>query len=330
MNPAFSVIFFTTLSGAGYGVLTWLGALLATSRFDLFARGQAPGASLWLLLLALGLLLCGCALATIGLVSSLFHLGKPGRAWRAFSQWRTSWLSREGVLAMLTFVPAVWLGVLIALALAGADAGAARLQRLAPALGAAMAVLALITVACTAMIYASLTPIPAWRHQLVVPVYLAFAVLTGGLLLATLLALAGTVVGNLAAFAALLAALALAALKWRYWRDIDATPLPATRGAAVGLPGRTVSVFERPNTEANYITREMGFVLARKHARRLRPIALVLFAGVPALCMLPAWLLVHVDAAPWFAVAAASALAGAFVERWLFFAEAKHLVTLYY
>jgi DMSO reductase anchor subunit len=103
-----------------------------------------------------------------------------------------------------------------------------------------------------------------------------------------------------------------------------------TRADAVGLPGREVSVFERPHTESNYLTREMGFVVARKHSRKLRVIALLLFAVVPILLLLPVWFFVHLDAAPWLALAGVSALAGAFVERWLFFAEAKHLVTLYY
>jgi DMSO reductase anchor subunit len=56
----------------------------------------------------------------------------------------------------------------------------------------------------------------------------------------------------------------------------------------------------------------------------------LLFALVPALLALPAWLVAHLDAGPWFAAAAVSALLGAAVERWLFFAEARHLVTLYY
>ncbi|MEO5630109.1 MAG: hypothetical protein ABIQ62_10130, partial [Thermomonas sp.] len=90
------------------------------------------------------------------------------------------------------------------------------------------------------------------------------------------------------------------------------------------------TVFERPHTEANYITREMAFVVARTHARTLKLLAVALFAVLPILLMLPMWLLVHIDSAPWFTVAAISALAGAFVERWLFFAQAKHVVTLYY
>jgi DMSO reductase anchor subunit len=317
VHPAFSVIFFTTLSGAGYGLLLW-SALAA-----LFHRAQ-PGALLLALLLAL-------ALITTGLVSSLAHLGKPGRAWRAFSQWRTSWLSREGVMALTTFVPAL---LLVALAwLEWVDPTShvflARPGALTAVVCLAAVACALVTVACTAMIYASLPPIPAWRHQAVVPVYLLFALLTGGLLCATLLAWNGSI-SNMVAVAGLVAAIALATLKWRYWHDIDTTPLVMTRADAVGLPGRQVSVFERPHTESNYLTREMGFVVARKHSRKLRVIALVLFAVLPALLMLPVWLFVHLDAAPWLAVAAGCALLGAVVERWLFFAEARHLVTLYY
>ena len=89
-------------------------------------------------------------------------------------------------------------------------------------------------------------------------------------------------------------------------------------------------MFERPHTEANYLTKEMGFVVARRHAKWLRRIAVVLFAVLPVLLLLPAWIFVHADLAPWFTAAAMCAVAGAFVERWLFFAEAKHMVTLYY
>ena len=312
MNPALSVIFFTTLSGAGYGLLFWAAyeALL----------GQAPARPLlWSVLLAL-------LLSTLGLLSSLLHLGKPARAWRALSQWRTSWLSREGVMALLTA------GVALALAAAllpgMLDANATGGPPRFGAIGVAACVLAMacvaVTVYCTAMIYASLKPIPAWRHRLVPVVYLLFALFTGGLLLRALGAASGTRTMLLPTLLCVLLALALALRKWRYWRDIDRTPLPATRGDAVGLPQRQVLVFERPHTEANYLTREMAFVLARAHARRLRLLALLLFGLVPIACALAGG-----SPALWTA-AALSALAGTFVERWLFFAEAKHLVTLYY
>jgi DMSO reductase anchor subunit len=190
---------------------------------------------------------------------------------------------------------------------------------------------ALATVICTAMIYASLKPIPAWGHWLVLPGYLGFALLCGGLLLAALDASqAGRAPSPMAAKALLFLAAALGALKLHYWRSIDAAALPATRGDAVGLPGRTVSVFERPNTEANYITREMAFVVARAHAQRLRGLALLLFAIAPIACLLATGRVPGIAPAAWLWIAAIAALAGAFVERWLFFAQARHVVTLYY
>ena len=120
-------------------------------------------------------------------------------------------------------------------------------------------------------------------------------------------------------------------LKARAWGYVDEGRAPVSRNSALGLPhSRPVQVFERPHTEANYLLKEMGFVLARKHARVLRLAAVLLFAIVPALLVLPVWLLPHLDTGPWLLGAALSALAGAFVERWLFFAQARHLVTLYY
>jgi DMSO reductase anchor subunit len=317
MHPAFSVIFFTTLSGAGYGLLIWaaLAAMLRTS-----------GATS-----VLACVLLGLVLATVGLLSSMAHLGKPGRAWRAFSQWRTSWLSREGVAAVATYLPAAGLAALMGIvvfASHGDDGIPPRFAGMVTGLSLWLIASALATVACTAMIYASLKPIPAWRHGLVVPVYLLFALLTGGLLCAALLESIGRGVPA-AALAGIVLALLVAACKFVYWRAVDA-PLPFTRADAVGLKGREVGVFERPHTQANYLTTEMGFVLARKHGRALRASALVLFAVLPMLLLLPVALFTHLDATPWLWAAALSAIAGAFVERWLFFAQARHLVTLYY
>lgn len=334
MNPAFSVLLFTTLSGAGYGLLAWVGFAIATVPPGMFAQDD-PDWSMWFSRRLFVLLATGIALTAIGLLSSTFHLGKPLRAWRAFSQWRTSWLSREGLLAVLAWVPG--------LVLAGWCAGEGHASRDAmnaalPWIGAALAVLSLLTVACTAMIYASLKPIPAWRHPLVVPVYVAFALATGFLLLAALMLVdwsrtfdegAFIVVHPSAPWIAAVFLVALAAMKVFYWRAIDRIELP-TRAAATGLEGfGGIATFERPHTEANYLTREMGFVLARRHAGKLRIIALVLFAILPLFALAAAAGSPTVAPCAFWA-ATVSALAGAFVERWLFFAEAKHVVMLYY
>lgn len=310
MNPAFSVIVFTTLTGTGFGLWFWIALRIALGDRPQWFDGLG-----WML----GLL-AAAALVAAGVIASLWHLGKPARVWRAFSQWRSSWMSREGVFAVASVAAAA---VLFAIQWLQGPAWATR------ATAALLAVLCVLAVLSTAMIYASLKPIPAWRHRLVVPAYLLFAALGGGLLFGPF---AGTTLDapNLIGAGIVAGAIALWLVKRRYWRDLDRDTLPQTRGDAVGLPDRDVSVFERPHTEANYLTREMGFVVARKHAKRLRAISAVLFALVPALCALPVWLLPHGDATPLLWVGAVSFQVGALVERWLFFAEAKHLVTLYY
>lgn len=316
MNPALSVILFTTLSGAGYGLLAWLGVSIAL----LGVRGQVLPALVGVQIAAL---LLGLVLSTIGLFASMAHLGKPLRAWRAFSQWRSSWLSREGVMSMATLLPAAGVGAM----LLWVEPGATTTPLLA-VLGLLLALCALATVACTAMIYASLKPIPAWRHPLVVPVYLLFALLTGlGLLFALMLGMLGNQGPGMMLVTLVVVGGLLAALKWLYWYEIDRESVPVSRGTAIGMPKRKAAVFERPHTEASYVTREMVFTVARRHARWLRLAASLLIVGGPLL----AWPLLHF-ASPAIALCAAALLmlAGAFVERWLFFAQARHVVAQYY
>ncbi len=318
MNPALSVIFFTTLSGLGYGLLAWSGVAVLI--------GTSPRALLASLLL-------GVALAIVGLLCSVGHLGKPLRAWRAFSQWRSSWLSREGIVALATLVPAALLALVLLPRFVALDVGplASPGTALPIAIGASVLVTlgALATVYCTAMIYASLKPIPAWTHRSVPTVYLLFSLASGGVAFLALRALFGATPSRMTLLLAIASLGVLALLKARYWSTIDTTPLPVTRGDAVGLPQREVRVFERPHTEGNFVTREMVFVLARKHRSRLRAIALSAFATLPAL-VLAATAFFPSAAAALLGVATLSVLLGAFVERWLFFAEARHLVSQYY
>jgi DMSO reductase anchor subunit len=116
-----------------------------------------------------------------------------------------------------------------------------------------------------------------------------------------------------------------------YWRSIDTEAAHSNAGSATGLGSLgTVRLFEAPHTSENYLLKEMGFRIARKHASKLRRIAIALGFCLPALLSL-----VPLVSAGWPAVlatllAAGSASIGIFVERWLFFAEAKHAVTLYY
>ena len=306
MHPSLSVIFFTTASGAGYGLLALLGVL---APFGLLPADPRFG------LVALALAL---AAITAGLLSSTLHLGQKQRAWRAFSQWRSSWLSREGVAAVATYLPAGLFGI-----------GWVFLGNVSKAAGVLAALGAVATVYCTSMIYQSLKPVPRWHNRWVVPNYLALALMSGLLWLAPVLQVFGArpELGGLVPVAIVLAAV----LKLGYWRFIDSAPATSTAGSATGLGSfGTVRLFEAPHTSENYLLKEMGFSIARKHAAKLRRIAIGLGFGLPFLMSL-----VPFVAPGWPAIAAALAAAivgtvGIFVERWLFFAEAQHAVTLYY
>jgi sulfite dehydrogenase (quinone) subunit SoeC len=308
MHPAFSVIFFTTASGAGYGLLALLG-ILAPS-------GLLPD-SLWFGIVSLTVAL---ALITAGLFASTAHLGHPERAWRAISQWRTSWLSREGLAAIATYVPALLFG--LGWLYAGRAAGAVAV------LGIASAVMAAMTVWCTAMIYASLKPIHQWCNGLVAPNYLALSLMTGALWLQAFACL-WTQDNALASLIAAIAVVPAALLKFRYWQFIDTTRAVSSVASATGLKGR-VRFLDGPHTEESYLLKEMGYRIARKHATKLRRIAAVLAFAVPFVLSLLAFFASGVLATIAAIAAVVLAMAGVLIERWLFFAEAKHSVMLYY
>ena len=180
------------------------------------------------------------------------------------------------------------------------------------------------------MIYASLKPVREWRQQLVPPVYLAFALMTGALLLHAVLLLFGAARGWAAALALLATALAFG-LKGRYWAAIGRAEPGPTPETATGLGARgKVRMLEPPHTETNYLLSEMGFRVARKHAAKLRLYA-CLFGGVGAALLTLLALLARGALASLLALLAALfGLTGVLIERWLFFAEATHTVTLYY
>lgn len=307
MHPAYSVILFTTASGAGYGLWFWLGLRIATSGATMSLAHD------------LVTLILGGFLVTLGLLSSTLHLGRPERAWRAFSQWPTSWLSREGVAAVATFVPAALL--FLALFLPGGG--------LAPVAAILLVIGAVGTVWCTGMIYASLRTVPEWHHGLVPVAYLVLAAATGALLLATIDALFGRLLpGTLVLTAVSL--LAAAVIKSAYWTRIDAADAPYTMAQAIGVPGASaIAPLDPPHTQPNFVMREMGYAVARRHARRLRLWALGLGFAVPLGTVALAAVLPALAAA-FLLPGVVSGAVGIWAERWLFFAEAKHLSMLYY
>jgi DMSO reductase anchor subunit len=306
MHPALSIVFFTTASGAGFALLMLLGIAAPL--------GLLPESS-WFGFVALAI---AFVLAVAGLVSSAFHLGRPERAWRAFSQWRSSWLSREGVMSVMTFIPAAIFA--IGWVFFGVTGGVIGLC------GFLAAICAAVTIACTGMIYASLKPIHQWHNRWVVPNYLLLGLMAGLLLLDLIVRFWIRPVGL-----PILTMVAVGVAWWlkeSYWRFIDTSVATSTVASATGLGLRgKVRMLEPPNTEENYLLKEMGFRVARKHRMRLRLIARVATFLVPFLATLLALVL---GSTLFAAVAVLSAALGLVIERWLFFAEAKHTVVLYY
>ena len=285
MHPAPSVILFSTLSGLGFGFLAFLG-------WGAVAASGCAAFFLWAL---------GYGLAVAGLLSATFHLGNPRNALKAFTQWRTSWLSREAWAATLTLAVMALYGVAVATG-----------TRL-PLLGLLGTTLCLATLVSTAMIYASLRSVPRWHHWSTPALFLLYAA-AGGSLLA----------GQVTLATVLLLALGLAQI-WVWWDgDTRFARSATTLATATGLTGGAVRAFEPPHTGPNYLLREMVHVIGRKHAMKLRAIALVLASFLPALLLILPFS--HALAA----LAVVSHLAGALVARWLFFAEAEHVVGLYY
>ena len=287
MHPAPSVIVFNTFSALGFGLLFWLG-------FD----ATPPTGWVGFIFFAVAYIM-----AVGGLVASTFHLGHPERAIKAFSQWRSSWLSREGICAV---------AALIVMAIYGA--GLVFFSAAWPLLGWIGALLSLGVVFTTSMIYAQMKTVPRWRHWSTPALFLLLA-LGGGALFAAKITIA-----------IILLILAGAAL-FVHWTVGDkalensgSTLASATQLGSIGK----VRAFEPPHTGTNYLLKEFAFQVGRKHAFNLRIVAMGLGFAIPvlALLILPG----HVGAA----VAVLSHIAGVLALRWLFFAQAEHVVGLYY
>ncbi|MBT4238050.1 MAG: dimethyl sulfoxide reductase anchor subunit [Oceanospirillaceae bacterium] len=303
MHPAFSVLIFTVTSGAGYGLLAWLGA------------GQLLGFTQTLTVnqqIVIGLM--AMVLVSIGLASSTMHLANPKNAWRSFSRFRTSWLSREAVFAILLYPVAGLYAAAIFWQWSGINILA----------GLSM-ILALVTLFTTSMIYASLKTIRQWNTPMVPALFMAYALISGGVLFLAVDAFFGTLKPQLQAVVMGLVVIPLALkLVYFFWQG---KPQGATIQTATGFSQASVRLLDAGHSAPTFLNREFGYQVAADQLLRLRvimtlvtfivPLALVycVFGGLVGAELLGlAWLIM---------------MAGLLLERWLFFAEARHVVRLY-
>ncbi len=286
MHPAPSVIVFSTLSGLGFGLLAFLGLGM-----------PAPGGFVAFVFFTIAYLL-----AVGGLIASIFHLGHPERALKAFTQWQTSWLSREA-----------WCAVSALFCMAIYGAGLVFFDHRLYGFGYIGAALSIFTVFTTSMIYAQIKTVPRW-HNFTTPLMFLSICIAGGALLA----------GEVQIAMPLLVVAGVAQVAHWLQGDRALASSGTTIATATGLGARgDVRAFEPPHTGTNYLHKEFVYVIGRKHAMKLRVLAIVLMVLLPLVLLITHS---HVLAA----LAVLSHLTGVFAARWLFFAEAEHVVGLYY
>jgi sulfite dehydrogenase (quinone) subunit SoeC len=322
MHPAFSVIFLTTLIGVGQGLFLALFTVQAYALFGVLPPVNATTFYAHGSVLAL-------AFIAAGLAASFFHLGRPERAWRSASQWRTSWLARE-VIALPAF------GTLLAAYgfahLTGMKPTLALLPSGQPvdatvALGTIATLLAFALFVCTGMVYACLRFLREWHSPLTVLNYVLLGGASGFTLASAFAAvqqprlvpfLAGWALAlTLAAFLGHLSALE---------RNRRLRPV-STLQSAIGIKHPVIAQKSRGFTGASFNTREFLHARPRAFLRAVKWSAIVGVFLVPALLLAAA---LSTASLALLAVAFAVQYLGLLAERWFFFAQANHPQNLYY
>jgi len=321
MHPAFSVIFLTTLIGAGQGLflalytgqLYALANLLPGQSSDFYAIG-----SLLALLLLIG-----------GLVASVFHLGHPERAWRAVARWRSSWLSREVIVLPITMALVLLYGLGHAFNL---TTPLFTVQETLPVdftliIGLLGTLAAFALYICTAMIYAGVKFLQEWHSPLTVANYTFLGLASGFMLAAALAAQQGVDLvafygtwAVIATLAGLITRVASLIRNRRLKRKVDL-------GSAIGVRHSKMQQKAQGAMGGSFNTRE--FFHGRSDATLSLIKGLFLVAGflLPMLLMGLAWKL----ESPTLPLAAFLVqYLGLLAERWYFFAEARHPQNMYY
>ena len=289
MHPAPSIILFTVLSGFGFGLISIIGLLQFLSvitMFDLIIYS-----------------IIGVIFATVGLVSSFFHLANKKNAIKSLSQWQTSWLSREAIASifclLIVFGNTIW---------------AVYQNNYVSEVGVVLFFLSLFTIFTTSMIYAQLKTVPSWNNALT-PAIFVCAALTGGAILLT-------------DYASLVLLLVFGTLQISFWYIADRgfQDKETSVGTALGYnKNEEIRPFDVAHTNRNYLLNEMVYKVARKHSVKIRYISFFMAFVFPMSLILifPNNFSVSVSAITIH-------LIGIYFSRWLFFAEAKHSVSFYY
>jgi len=322
MHPAFSVIFLTTLIGAGQGLYL---ALYTGQFYSAFKVLPVQDSAHYYVLGSLLVLV----LLVAGLISSFFHLGRPERAWRSAACWRTSWLSRE-VIVLPAFTGAVatwglthylgWNPILFTF-------GGAYEVSLSLLVGAAATLLCFTLFLCTGMIYACIKMLQEWATPLTVVNYTLLGISSGFMLATAFAAWQGSPLDDFFGGWAIFATIAAFATRTASLVRNTRIKYKSTLESAIGIRHARIEQKAQGAMAGSFNTREYFHGASKPKFRFVKWVFLVLAFPVP-LVLLSIGL----------STQATSLLLGAFLvqylgllaERWFFFAQANHPQNLYY
>ena len=322
MHPAFSVIFLTTLIGAGQGLFL---ALFTGQFYSLANLIPAQDSTSFY---ALGSLIV-LVLLGLGLFASFFHLGHPERAWRAITQWRTSWLSREVIVLpafmFLVFVYGIshYFGWNETLFIVGQDI------EIDPTIiiGILASAMAFVLFVCTAMIYGCVKFIEEWHHWLTVANFTLLGIASGFMLAAAFSAYQGVeLVAFFGTWAVIFMVLAFITRLASLYRNANIKH-KSTPQTAIGVRHTTVIQKAQGFMGGSFNTREFF------HGRKPSTLKLVKLTFVVLVFIVPVIILAlaYSTSSPVLPIAAFLVMyLGLILERWYFFAEARHPQNLYY
>jgi DMSO reductase anchor subunit len=318
MHPAFSVIFLTTLIGAGQGLFLALYSDRVGVELGVLASTASSQLHVWGSLVALALL-------TGGLVASFFHLGHPERAWRSASCWRTSWLSREVIALPLAMAGVFLYGIA---SYATTEAGSAvSTGNLSLGFGTIAAVFCLALFVCTGMIYACMRFLQEWATPLTVLNFTLLGTASGFTLAAALAAsLAPDRVLFFSVSAIVLTTLGLLGRGASLWRNSRIRP-KSTQQTAIGVRHSQIRQLAQGAMGGSFNTREFFHGRGPRLLKTVKWLFLVLTFLLPVSLVGAALLN---SSGTLLTIAVLVQMLGLIAERWYFFAEANHAQNLYY
>jgi DMSO reductase anchor subunit len=322
MHPAFSVIFLTTLLGAGQGLFM----ALYTGQLYSLANLLAPQDSV-------GFYAFGSALALVllvfGLIASFFHLGRPERAWRAATRWRTSWLSRE-VIVLPIFMVLVFLYAVVHYFGLTQPWFVVKGQLPVDAsliIGALGVLMSIVLYVSTAMIYASVKFLQEWHSSLTVANFILFGLASGFTLAAAFSAWSGAeLVGFYGTWAVIVTLMAAVSRGASLYRNANIKH-KSTLQTAIGVRHTNIRQRSMGFMGGSFNTREFFHGKSETTVKAVRLFFLAAVFVVPVLLLGAAYAMASAELP---ILAFFVQYLGLVAERWYFFAEAKHPQNLYY